>query len=390
MHLAALSPKVAAAVVVDIVVTNAYIREIGWGDPDSFVPGALGLTDHGEILGLVAPRPLLVLSGRVDPVAPADVGETALGLTRAIYGLYGAGVRLEHLSTAESHTWSLAKIEHTLRFLSQALGVPPFPPASSPPPGTEPLGAPPPGEPPWSSFAIARIAASPPPGSDWVEATRARLRAHVAPPPPPVLPTPPRAPLTVLWVADTRPPYPILSSLADRLVVVAPPGLGLVSTWNQHDRLHLWQDAAFRGGSLLGAGVSRLAAEALAARRGGATTVVALCSGRQAAILCATTAALEQPFDVVSLWEYPQDFREIFFFREQPDLYYATPGLFAAASAEAIVALAAPAQVLLVEGSLEPWPLARAHMGGKLALVSDFVTLVARLRADASQSRMSP
>jgi hypothetical protein len=351
MHLAALEPRVAAAVVIDIVVTNDFIRETGWGDPDTFVPHSLRLTEHGEILGLIAPRPLLVLSGAVDLVAPSRVGEEALATTRAIYGLYGAQARVSHHSTEERHAWSWQKTQKMLAFLADAFGLPPFTGPNEVGVGTEPHGGAPESEPPWFEAVTPRLARGP--GGD-----RALLAARVGPTPIPGLPPRPARGVTLLWIADRPLDHEslVLAPLAaDTVVPLLPTGLGAPLTWDQYDRLHLVQNAIGLGGSVLGAGVGRLTAEVRALRAGGAERVVAICDGRQAALLCVTTAALHQPFDALIVEGYPADFEKTFFFEEQPDLYYVTPGLFSSFSAEGLAALVAPTPMLRDVGILEGW-----------------------------------
>src|SRR5207249_4712118 len=71
------------------------------------VPGALRFTEEGDVLGLVAPRSLLVLTAAKDayqfsPAAAAPTVERA----RQIYGLYGEGARFRHVIFDSGHDYN--------------------------------------------------------------------------------------------------------------------------------------------------------------------------------------------------------------------------------------------------------------------------------------------
>ncbi|HEY1380237.1 MAG TPA: acetylxylan esterase, partial [Gemmataceae bacterium] len=71
------------------------------------VPGALTFTEEGDVLGLVAPRPLLVVSASRDGIqfAPAEAARS-IERARAIYGLHDAGDALKHTVIEDVHGYS--------------------------------------------------------------------------------------------------------------------------------------------------------------------------------------------------------------------------------------------------------------------------------------------
>jgi dienelactone hydrolase len=76
------------------------------------LPGALEFTEEGEVLGLVAPRALMVISATRDALQ-FSVGEAAksIGCARTIYKLYQAEDRLEHRRFESQHDYNQAMRE---------------------------------------------------------------------------------------------------------------------------------------------------------------------------------------------------------------------------------------------------------------------------------------
>lgn len=74
----------------------------------NFVPGLWEYTDVGDIGALIAPRPLLIESGREDPLNGEDGIEDAIRqvkITREAYDLLGASEKLKHLIFEGGHQW---------------------------------------------------------------------------------------------------------------------------------------------------------------------------------------------------------------------------------------------------------------------------------------------
>ncbi|WP_129663148.1 alpha/beta hydrolase family protein [Phytoactinopolyspora endophytica] len=62
---------------------------------DNYLPGALRYFDMPDLAGLIAPRPLVVTTGRDDPIFPIDGVREAAGKVREIYDVFGASERVE-------------------------------------------------------------------------------------------------------------------------------------------------------------------------------------------------------------------------------------------------------------------------------------------------------
>ncbi|HEX4215418.1 MAG TPA: alpha/beta hydrolase family protein, partial [Candidatus Dormibacteraeota bacterium] len=89
-YAACLEPRIAAVMPSCSVCT--YRSSIGSIDhcPDNYVPGALRHFDMGDLAGLIAPRPLVVVAGRDDPIFPLSGVEEAMETIRRIYSAHGA------------------------------------------------------------------------------------------------------------------------------------------------------------------------------------------------------------------------------------------------------------------------------------------------------------
>jgi hypothetical protein len=80
---------------------------------DNFVPGMLKYAELPDIIGLIAPRPLLVESGTKDPIFPIDTTEEAFRKIEKIYNLLEAKDKIdkdifegEHeISGAKAYDW---------------------------------------------------------------------------------------------------------------------------------------------------------------------------------------------------------------------------------------------------------------------------------------------
>src|SRR5262249_11701529 len=71
------------------------------------LPGALTFTEEGDVLGLVAPRPLLVVSASKDSLqfSPLEAAKS-VERARAIYGLHAAGDAIRHSVIEDNHGYS--------------------------------------------------------------------------------------------------------------------------------------------------------------------------------------------------------------------------------------------------------------------------------------------
>ncbi|MDA3847766.1 MAG: hypothetical protein PF505_14705, partial [Vallitaleaceae bacterium] len=62
---------------------------------DNFVPGLLEVAEMPDIIGLIAPRPLLIEAGKQDPIFPVKASLKAYSQVRKIYGVLGQENRLD-------------------------------------------------------------------------------------------------------------------------------------------------------------------------------------------------------------------------------------------------------------------------------------------------------
>ena len=85
------------------------------------LPGMLGVLDHVDVGGLVAPRALLVESGTEDLIFPADAATRELARLRSVYAALGAPEAVEHDIFVGEHRWNGERVPG---FLARALGGP--------------------------------------------------------------------------------------------------------------------------------------------------------------------------------------------------------------------------------------------------------------------------
>ncbi|NEE02222.1 alpha/beta hydrolase family protein [Phytoactinopolyspora halotolerans] len=94
-YAACVDPRIGALMPSSSVCT--YRASIGTIDhcSDNYLPGALRYFDLPDLAGLIAPRPLVVSTGRDDPIFPIDGVHEAMDGIRAIYAAFGAPDRAE-------------------------------------------------------------------------------------------------------------------------------------------------------------------------------------------------------------------------------------------------------------------------------------------------------
>ena len=106
LFLAALDHRVAAAVVSGYLSSWAESHKVPWNMCGSQVlPGMLGHLEHLDVAALVAPRPLLVETGRHDDIFPLDSAIQTVAELRRVYDRLGAGDRLGHDVFDGGHEW---------------------------------------------------------------------------------------------------------------------------------------------------------------------------------------------------------------------------------------------------------------------------------------------
>lgn len=90
-YAAAMDERIAAVMPGCSVCT--YETSIGRIDhcSDNYLPGALSYFDMGDLAGLIAPRPLVLVAGDEDPIFPYEGIQAAETTIREIYAAFGAG-----------------------------------------------------------------------------------------------------------------------------------------------------------------------------------------------------------------------------------------------------------------------------------------------------------
>jgi dienelactone hydrolase len=123
LFLAALDDRVTAAVVSGYFSSLASSHEVPWNMCGSQVlPGMLGQLDHIDLGALVAPRPLLVETGREDLIFPLVAAEASVARLAAVYDHLGG--HLVHDVFDGDHRWHGVA---ALPFLDAHLALSPSP-----------------------------------------------------------------------------------------------------------------------------------------------------------------------------------------------------------------------------------------------------------------------
>lgn len=121
MYAGALDERLAAVVPVCSVGTyQAYLQAACC--VCEVLPGALRFTEEGEVLGLIAPRALLVINATEDAFQ-FSVGEAkkSLSRTKEIFKLYGHPEKLQHVSFESRHDYNRAMREMMYGFMTRWL-----------------------------------------------------------------------------------------------------------------------------------------------------------------------------------------------------------------------------------------------------------------------------
>jgi dienelactone hydrolase len=124
--LAALDDRIKIAA--PVIQYTRYQNLIGTGELNRhsfyyYVPGVLkaGL-DMEALIGLVAPRPQIVLVGGADALSPPDGIPILNDFTRAVYRVYGAEDRFEpHIYPGLDHAYTVEMFDQLLGFLNRYL-----------------------------------------------------------------------------------------------------------------------------------------------------------------------------------------------------------------------------------------------------------------------------
>jgi hypothetical protein len=245
--------------------------------------------------------------------------------------------------------------------------------------GSDPVAKPPDGTPRWPALLRPRLATPPDPppvrradAELWQADLQGSLIALLAPETidpasfPVFLPRG-RCATTILWISDDR----VLAPAAERaalgtcVIDFSPAGVDL-GFRSPRRRRYAAQNAIMLGRSLLGYAVEDLVWASQAARAAGATHVVAVCDGPQAALACLGAAAPAHGPDAFVVRGLPGDFRGAIARdpaatdTDEGDPYgmFVTPDLGAIASPDMLLAQVAPRPLAIVDADAATFPFA--------------------------------
>lgn len=117
---AACEPRIAASVPSCYFCTFAESIGSIWHCECNYVPGIMTLGEMWNVGGMVAPRPMLIVAGKDDPIVPIDAVRRSYEKLRRLYQITGAADRLELFVGPEGHRFYS---ERVWPFLAEKLGV---------------------------------------------------------------------------------------------------------------------------------------------------------------------------------------------------------------------------------------------------------------------------
>ena len=118
LYAAAMDPRIAAAV--PSCAFSGFEASIGaqLHCVCNYVPGIMKSFDMGDIAGMIAPRPLVLVSGRHDGIFPLQQAEEQFSIAQAYYTAAGAEDKLRHVIGAEGHRFYAEQAWQALRELT--------------------------------------------------------------------------------------------------------------------------------------------------------------------------------------------------------------------------------------------------------------------------------
>ncbi len=75
----------------------------------NYVPGIMNYFDMGDLAGLIAPRPLVIVNGAQDTIFPLESAKEQFGIAQAYYVSADAAVNIRHVIGAEGHRFYAAQ-----------------------------------------------------------------------------------------------------------------------------------------------------------------------------------------------------------------------------------------------------------------------------------------
>ncbi len=123
LYLAGMDKRISAASVVAAVSTWDHFGRFRGGDPEQYPFGLVSIADFPTLLGLVAPRPLLVAGGAKDDLFPASQGRKAVERARNLYRLMGAPQAIEFHADSGPHGYKGPRRDATVAFFAKVWGL---------------------------------------------------------------------------------------------------------------------------------------------------------------------------------------------------------------------------------------------------------------------------
>ena len=102
-YAAALDTRIAAAM--PSCAFSSYLASIGaqYHCVCNYVPGIANDLDMGDLAALIAPRPLVIVSGKDDPIFPIDAAKEQFTITADMYAQAGVSDKARHVIGPEGH-----------------------------------------------------------------------------------------------------------------------------------------------------------------------------------------------------------------------------------------------------------------------------------------------
>ncbi|HIU47597.1 MAG TPA: acetylxylan esterase [Candidatus Fimadaptatus faecigallinarum] len=105
---AALDERISAAIVASAFC--GYLESIGAQRHCScnYIPGIMKYFDMGDIAGMIAPRPLIIVNGALDTIFPLESARREFEVARRLYAQAGAPDKVRHVIGPEGHRFYAA------------------------------------------------------------------------------------------------------------------------------------------------------------------------------------------------------------------------------------------------------------------------------------------
>ena len=109
IYAAAMDPRIAAAM--PSCAFCGYEASIGAQHhcTCNYVPGIMNYFDMGDLAGLIAPRPLVIVNGALDTIFPIESAREQFAIAESYYAAADAAAKIAHIVGAEGHRFYAAQ-----------------------------------------------------------------------------------------------------------------------------------------------------------------------------------------------------------------------------------------------------------------------------------------